>query len=271
MQPSGIITLTTDFGTADGYVGAMKGVILAIAPQCTIVDISHTIPPQDIRAGGFVLYTAHRYFPPGTVHVAVVDPGVGTERRPLLVETARSYFIGPDNGIFSFILSAHKPKRIIALSEKKYVLPECSATFHGRDIFSPAAAHLAAGVHPDSFGQTVSECVRFPVPAPHRLSPHKAQGEIIHIDRFGNVITNLSLSFITNIFGYTPFCADLKNRTSCPLHSSYGHAPDNELFCLFGSSGFLELSVKNGSARDLTGAERGDAVTVSLSGCTNLP
>jgi hypothetical protein len=265
MQPSGIITLTTDFGIDDGYVGAMKGVILSIAPQCTVVDISHTIPAQDIRSGAFTLYTAHRFFPPGTVHVAVIDPGVGTERRALLVETKQSYLIGPDNGIFSFILQESPPQKIIELAEAKYFLPGCSATFHGRDIFSPAAAHLSAGAPPQSFGPAADDCTRFPFPSPKQISSQKAQGEIIHIDRFGNLITSLTRSFIKKTFGDMPFRAALKNHTSCPLYPAYGYAHADELFCLFGSSDFLELSIKNGSARKLTGADRGDTVTISLS------
>jgi S-adenosylmethionine hydrolase len=185
-----IITLTTDFGTRDGYVGAMKGVILGVAPTASVVDISHEISPQDVAEGAFVLASACPCFPPATIHVAVVDPGVGTERRGVLIETERYVLIGPDNGLFSGVLAVDPLVRAVSLENPSLMRPDVSATFHGRDVFAPAAAHIARGVPVAEFGPEVA--------SPVELNLWRAEstsgcvtGRVVHIDGFGNCVTNI--------------------------------------------------------------------------------
>ena len=262
MTPSSIITLTTDFGTADSYVGTIKGVILSINPQSTLVDITHQIPPQDIMEGCLALSAAYSYFPKGTIHVAVVDPGVGSFRRPILVETERYFFIGPDNGILSFIFTGPEVKNIFEISNPTFFLPSPAATFHARDIFSPAAAHLSTGTSPQRFGSPLTDCISFNFPELTETGPNQAEGEIIHIDRFGNLITNLSLHFVKKVTGAGPLRAEVKGKTVLRLLGTYAQAEEDELFCLFGSSGFLELSVKNRSAQEMINARKGDKIKI---------
>ena len=262
MTPSGIITLTTDFGTADSYVGAVKGVILSINPRCTVVDITHDIAPQDIMQATLALSAAYRYFPPGTIHVAVVDPGVGSSRRPLLVETERCFFIGPDNGIFSSVFKEGGLRRAFEISNAACCLPCPGTTFHGRDIFAPAAAHLSAGVSPEAFGEPASGLVSLALPEPVTSGSGCITGEIIHIDRFGNLITNVSRPLVEKTAGGGPLRAEIGSRTITEILPSYAMADTGQLFCLFGSGGYLEIAVRNGSARNMTEAVRGDRITI---------
>jgi len=257
-----IITLTTDFGTADAYAGAMKGVILSINPQCTIVDITHEIAPQNILAGSLSLAAACGCFPKGTIHVGVVDPGVGSSRRPVLIDTENYFFVGPDNGLFSFALSGEGAKKVYELSNTAYFRPHPCQTFHGRDIFAPAAAHLSKGVLPVYFGNPVYDPVMMTLPEPLGKGDAEAEGEIIHIDRFGNLITNLSRKFLAGFAGRRAFYAEIKGRTVAGLLETYAGAGEDELFCLFGSTGYLEISVKNKSAAALIDAKVGDTVRV---------
>jgi len=185
-----IITLTTDFGTADGYVGTMKGIILGIAPHVRLVDISHEITPQNVRQAAYVLYTAYPFFPPGTIHLAVVDPGVGGTRRPIALRTPVGYFVGPDNGILSYVMACEPVEALVELADPRYRLPHVSHTFHGRDVFAPAAAHLAAGVPIAALGPPVADPVTFPPPR-LEVGPDGITGEVLHADRFGNVITSI--------------------------------------------------------------------------------
>ena len=185
-----LITLTTDFGTADGFVGAMKGVIHSLAPQATLVDITHEIPAHDIRAGTFALETAVPYFPKDAIHVAVVDPGVGSERAALLVETARGRFLAPDNGLLTSVAPETRETRLFSLNKPEFWRPQVSATFHGRDVFAPVAAHLARGVRSEALGTPIARMVRLPWPRPRRRG-HAIHGEVVHVDRFGNLITNV--------------------------------------------------------------------------------
>ena len=185
-----IITLTTDFGVADGYVGTMKGVILGIVPDARLVDISHEITPQNVRQAAYVLYTAYPFFPPGTIHLAVVDPGVGGTRRPIALRTPKGYFVGPDNGILSYVMAREPVEALVELADPRYRLPHVSHTFHGRDVFAPAAAHLAAGVPIAALGPPVADPVTFPPPR-LEVGPDIITGEVLHADRFGNVITSI--------------------------------------------------------------------------------
>src|SRR3990172_9348844 len=192
MSASPIITLLTDFGTADPFVASMKGVILSINPKATIVDITHEIPPHGIRQAAFVLKSAYRYFPKGTIHVVVVDPGVGGPRKPLLAVTPQAFFIAPDNGVLIYIYHHNPSTRVYELTAKRYRLKDYSSTFDGRDLFAPAAARLSKGITPAQMGLKIARYLKFPIPRPRRLGKNGLQGQVIHIDRFGNLITNIT-------------------------------------------------------------------------------
>jgi hypothetical protein len=262
MQPSGIITLTTDFGVSDPYVGGLKGVILTINPRCRMVDITHQIAPQDVMAGSFTLSISYRFFPPGTIHLAVVDPGVGTNRRPLLVKAGDYFFIGPDNGIFSFILSGSAEVAVHAITEPAFWLPEPSRTFHGRDIFAPVAAHLAGGVAPSQFGPPVDDYIVYRLPEPEKLGSSGVSGEIIHTDHFGNLITNIPESLVRSMTAAGCLQAEIRGAAITRLLPAYGCADEDELFCIIGSSGLLEVALKNGSAQQRLAARRGDRIII---------
>src|SRR3954469_15734453 len=192
-----LITLLTDFGTADYFVGAMKGVILSINGDARIVDLTHEIPPHDIMSGAFTLAAACRNFPAGTIHVAVVDPGVGSARRPILVSSRHQLFVGPDNGLFSFIYQDEADKRVIHLTNESFFRRPVSATFHGRDVFAPVAAALSKGVAPEEFGPAIKDYVRLPEIKPRPLGAGQLEASVIHLDRFGNCVTNLTRQEIT--------------------------------------------------------------------------
>jgi S-adenosylmethionine hydrolase len=258
----GIITLTTDFGTRDPYVGAMKGVILGIDPDARLVDISHDVPCQDVAAGAFVLSGAYRYFPPGTVHVAVVDPGVGTARRGIVVETQTWLFVGPDNGLFTPVYSAEDVGRIVEIRNPEAMLPEVSSTFHGRDVFAPTAAHLCAGLPLESVGPPVDDPVRLDLWEEGR-EPGRMTGRIVHVDRFGNGITALTRDRIEGATGGRTFRVSVGGQTFGRVSQTYGDAAQGEPLVLFGSRGTLELSVNGGNAAELMGFGRGDEVVVA--------
>jgi S-adenosylmethionine hydrolase len=273
-----IITLTTDFGTEDGYVGAMKGVLLGICPQACLVDITHAIPPQDVYRAAFTLLNAAPFFPPQTVHLVVVDPGVGTPRWPLALRAGGMTYVGPDNGVFTLVLQARPVDMAVVLQNPAYHLQvgTISHTFHGRDLFAPAAAHLAAGVPLAELGPQVTDWVTLPFPTPTLRLPHKLVGEVLYLDHFGNAITNL---------GVLRWKGDELEMTPIPnSDQSYSWSPSGEIACrghvvrmvrtygdvttgtplaLIGSSGFLEIAVRDGSAGASLGLEPGDAVVWS--------
>ncbi|MDP2681964.1 MAG: SAM-dependent chlorinase/fluorinase [Deltaproteobacteria bacterium] len=258
-----IITLLTDFGTEDGYAGAMKGVILSINPDAVIVDISHQISPQDIAAGAFVLSQSVPFFPKGTIHMAIVDPGVGGKRRPILIETDRYFFVGPDNGIFSIALQREKIKRKIHLTNKDYFLGNVRATFHGRDIFSPVAAYLSLGIDPSIFGKKIKMLTSLDVKKPVARYG-KITGRIIHIDRFGNLITNIDEGLLKKIFKNKSFEIRVGSCIIKKLVPSYVYAKQGEPVGLIGSSNLLEIAKRDGDASRELGAEKGDEVEVRL-------
>lgn len=239
------LTLLTDFGTADYYVGAVKGAILSVNPNVPIVDITHEIPAQDIEAGAFTLLAAYKAFPRGTIHVAVVDPGVGSTRRPIIVTANDQFFVGPDNGIFSYIC-AHRTFHVTA---EKYFRPNPSSTFHGRDIFAPVAAALSTGVAPEEFGPEINDEVRLP--------PLETPLRIIHIDRFGNCVTNIRPETSAGK------SLSINGNTITAFRNFYGEAPPGELFAIWGSAGFLEISINGGSAAQVLAAKRGDAIILA--------
>jgi S-adenosylmethionine hydrolase len=241
-----VITLLTDFGTVDYFVGAVKGAILSVNPGAVIVDITHEIPPQDIETGAFTLLAAYETFPAGTIHVAVVDPGVGSERRPLIVSANEQFFVGPDNGLFSYIYDREPSHQSFHVTSDRYFRPSVSSTFHGRDIFAPVAAALSNGVAPEELGMLIDDEVRLPsLETPLR---------IIHIDRFGNCITNITRDL-------SPGEIVVKGKTISEIRQFYGEGDDRSLFAIWGSAGFLEISVNGGSAAKVLGAARGDEIS----------
>jgi S-adenosylmethionine hydrolase len=263
-----IITLLTDFGFQDYFVGAMKGAILSINPAAIIVDITHEIPPQDIRAAAFNLLATYTEFPAGTVHVAVVDPGVGSRRRPILIECAKQVFVGPDNGIFSWVCQRKEEFRAIHLTNQKFFRPPVSNTFHGRDIFAPVAAWLSNGVAPEEFGPTVDDPIQLESLKPRAVDKGVTEASIIHIDRFGNCITNLTLDdFGEDGFSGTKLSVKGHEISSLREFFADGGANNADLFCVFGSAGFLEIAAQNYSAATILGVQPGQPV-ILVSGRT---
>jgi S-adenosylmethionine hydrolase len=258
-----IITLLTDFGLADAYVGIMKGVVLGITPEVTAVDISHLVPPQDVSSAAFLLLTAYRYFPEDAIHLAVVDPGVGTSRRAVALGTEHGLFVGPDNGIFSDVLldqgavendgQLGPDVEAVELANESFRLHPVSSTFHGRDVFAPAAAHLARGVRLQQLGPRLESLRLLAVPAPVRRGG-ALEGAIRYIDRFGNAISNISRHDLP-----PEAWVEAGGRRFQGFSTSY---QEGDLVAIMGSAGFLELAVRNGSAADVLGLRVGDPVTV---------
>jgi len=275
---SPIVTLTTDFGYDDAYVGAVKGAILSINPEANIIDISHSIRPQNIREAAFILDIAYRYFPKQTVHLAIVDPGVGSERRGIILKTSSAIFVVPDNGILTYIVddlfSVQSPllteptddlKEIVfkkgleaaAITDPRFWRHPVSPTFHGRDIFAPVAAGLSLGISPYEFGEKINSLHVLPIPKPSLDSEDRLVGQILHVDRFGNLITNIKIKdlagkdAVIEVAGY-----------SIQGISDY-YAQKEGVMAILGSSGYLEVSLKGGSACDFLGALVGDEIKVS--------
>ena len=244
MEKPPIITLTTDFGTADGYVGIVKGVILSICENAKIVDISHEIPPWNISAAAWVLANSHSYFPKQTVHVAVVDPGVGSKRRPILIEAKDQVFIGPDNGIFSSVLQDNADAKVFELTESKYWMPEVSHSFHARDLFAPVAAHFASGVSSANLGRAVDldSLVRLPS-RELRVNPKRVEGSVSYVDRFGNLITNIKKDQVR-----TAALCQVGKRSIGRIGQSYSWAEQGAPIAFIGSHGYLEIAVSQGRA-----------------------
>ncbi|SHF57529.1 hypothetical protein SAMN02745206_02261 [Desulfacinum infernum DSM 9756] len=255
-----VITLLTDFGLQDGYVAAMKGVLLGIVPEARIVDITHLIPPQDVRWGAYVLKSCYADFPSGTVHVAVVDPGVGTDRRAVAVRTPRHLFVGPDNGLFSFVLEMENTAETRLLENPAFFRRKISSTFHGRDIFAPTAAHLASGTPFESLGRPVqpmtAEWVR------PQVTPDAIRGEVLGFDRFGNIVTNIRQSHLAEFAGEKAFQVFLEDQRIPVFASTYGELPPGHPLALMGSSDHLEIAVNQGSAADFYKARAGQEVRV---------
>lgn len=274
-----LISLTTDFGDQDGYVGVMKGVMASIAPSATFVDLTHAIPPQDIRSAAYVLWTALPYFPPESVHLVVVDPGVGTARRPIAARTAWGAMVGPDNGVFSYVWDVAPPTAIVELRNPQYRRAEVCATFHGRDIFSPAAAYLARGVPLEDFGPAITDPVRLPAPT-CRFQDGALHGEVLYADHFGNLITSIGrLSWegaqlrLEPAFSAAPALllpferseVFVVGRSLGPLRRTYGEVALGAALALIGSEGLLELAIARGNAAAGLGLPIGAPVTVRLS------
>ncbi len=267
MQSNPIITLTTDFGYKDPFVGIMKGVILNINPLANIVDITHDISPQNILEAAFAIEMSFESFPPKTIHVVVVDPGVGSVRRPILVITGHHYFVGPDNGIFSRIYNLmHETLTVIHITAEHYFLPQRSSTFHGRDIFAPMAAWLSRGINVSNFGNPITDYVNIPIPVPVVSKENTIEGDVIYIDRFGNAITNIQTQKIEELLGSNPegrLRVIIKGKEA-PLKNYYSEAEDNGLYSLINSFGYLELFAHMGNASSDFGIAVDEKVSVIL-------
>lgn len=303
-----IVTLTTDFGNLDPYVGIMKGVILGLNPRARLVDLTHGVTPQQVRQASFLLGTSFRYFPPGTIHLAVVDPGVGGSRRALALQAGGYYFVAPDNGILSHALAAlglrrarpvdspapvearhaspapgsgtqvdspaltrlKKGIRAVSLTEPRFWLHPVSATFHGRDVFAPVAAHLSRGVPLEDLGEQVSSILLYPVSGARRHRDGTILGQVVHVDRFGNLVTDIREEDIPG--GHlTVAIAGRVIRGLSPSYSSARAGDGPALLAIIGSTGCLEVSVRNGSAQEVLGVGVGEPVVVSLSNSGNSP
>lgn len=246
-----VITLTTDFGYRDPFVGIMKGVILKINPGAKIVDLTHGIAPQDVKEAAFSLGVSYKFFPEHTIHVVVVDPGVGSGRRPVLVSADKQYFIGPDNGVFSYVYEySRESLQVVHVSARRYYLLSESPTFQGRDVFAPVAAWLSRGKVISDFGDSIADYQKFEVPSPVLTASGVLTGEVIHLDRFGNAITNVRKSDIDEFCGEISLSAGkiLLGGREVRLKEYYSQAEDKELYSLVNSSGYLEFFVSGGNA-----------------------
>jgi S-adenosylmethionine hydrolase len=259
MKPNNIITLLTDFGETDGFVGTMKGVILSINPNATIVDISHEIPAQDIEAGAFVLNNSYRYFPPGTIHVAVVDPGVGSERKILAVQSDNYFFIAPDNQVLKYIFHSSETLKVVEVLNKEFFLNKISRTFHGRDIFAPVAAHISIGVGIEQLGNQTINYDRGTIDQPI-ITKSRIIGRIIYSDKFGNLITNIAGEMIDRQISMIQIGSTKINHLSC----FYSEVDVNQPVAIIGSSGYLEIAIRNGNASRQLFLDRGEIVTIEF-------
>ncbi|MGQ9640944.1 MAG: SAM hydrolase/SAM-dependent halogenase family protein [Candidatus Bathycorpusculaceae bacterium] len=259
-SPNPIITLTTDFGLKDPYVAEIKAVILGICPKATIVDVTHKIEKFNVEMGAFILASASPHFPKGTIHIAVVDPGVGTKRRPIIIQTERYFYIGPDNGILALAATKQGIKRIYEISNSKLMLPKISNTFHGRDIFAPAAAHLANGTSPADFGRQIRDIV-MPQYAQVVRKKDTLIGEVLHIDGFGNVITNFSEKDLKQVGAKKVVKARLNDvDLRLKLCKAYAEAEPQRPLAIIGSHDFLEISINQGNAAKRFKAKVGDKI-----------
>jgi S-adenosyl-L-methionine hydrolase (adenosine-forming) len=263
-----IITLTTDFGLSDHFVGVMKGVILGIQPEARLIDISHGVEPFDIAAGAFTIAQAYSYFPKNTIHVVVVDPGVGSARRLLLAEMAGQYFLAPDNGVLSMVFAREQPK-VRHITNERYFLQPVSRTFHGRDVFSPVAAHLAAGITPAQFGIRIEDYIRASFHEPMKSDQPAPKGQdtwigtILKIDHFGNLATNFHIDDFPSIRTHA-FALQVGQQVITRLALTYSECAPGELFVVVGSSGYLEVAASEVSAAKTLGCRPGSPVELSL-------
>lgn len=259
-----IVTFTTDFGLQDPFVGIMHGVVLNIHPETRIADICHAVPSFDVLDGAFTIAQAYRFFPPRSVHVVVIDPGVGSTRRPILAETNDYVFVAPDNGVLSLI-EAREPKFTVRhITAERYFLQPVSQTFHGRDIFSPVAGWLSKGIAPSEFGPEVTDHIRLPLPPVERVATNSLRGVVLKVDKFGNLITNLSEIEAPALFAATPPPVKLlvAGQTIANLRPSYAEGGDEEFFGIIGSSGYLEIAARQASAAEKLSAGVGTPIGV---------
>jgi S-adenosylmethionine hydrolase len=253
-----IITLTTDFGLSDGYVGTMQGVILSIVPKATLVDLSHQVPAQGIRAGAFVLYQAVPFFPPDTIHLVVVDPGVGSQRRAVAIRTSQGAFVAPDNGVLSYVLAATDEYEAVSLTNPAYQMPQISTTFHGRDIFSPAAAHLANGIPMSELGPRAINLVRLPMSTPEFSPDGGLAAHVMHVDHFGNLILDVTADALEE-----EITLELAGQRIEGMSRTFADVAPGELVAYVGSSrDHVEIAVRDGDAAQELGVSIGDQVLI---------
>jgi S-adenosyl-L-methionine hydrolase (adenosine-forming) len=258
-----VITLTTDFGLSDHFVGVMKGVILGIQPAARVIDISHGVRPYEIADGAFTIAQAYRYFPKKTIHVIVVDPGVGSARRPLLAEMGGQYFIAPDNGVLSMVFAREQPARVRHITAEKYFVHPVSRTFHGRDIFSPVAAHLAAGITPAKFGPRIADYILAALDQPTATGKNTWTGAILKADHFGNLATNFHIDQFPAVRTHA-FSMKAGLETITRLALTFAECAPGEPFVVVGSSGYLEIAVSEGSAARVLGCGAGAPVELTV-------
>jgi S-adenosyl-L-methionine hydrolase (adenosine-forming) len=263
-MPAPIITLLTDFGLEDTYVASMKGVILGVCPEARLIDITHLAPPQDIRAGAFLLASVCRDFPSGTVHLAVIDPGVGTDRRGLVLEADHYLFVGPDNGLFSWVVQEASAWKAYSIENTAHWRPTVSRTFHGRDIFAPIAAHLAKGLPAHALGAPCAPLIASWADAAQ--TGDELLGEIIHIDHFGNAVTNVSGKVLARFAPKTRLSVRVGAFSVSAIVDTYGDQAPGTIVALIGSSGRLEIAVNQGNAATRCGLCRGDSVRIVRKG-----
>lgn len=256
-----LIALLTDFGARDHYVGTMKGVMLGVCPDVTLVDICHDIPVHDVLAGALELAASYRYFPSGTIFLVVVDPGVGSARRGIAVECGEYLFVAPDNGVLSLVFDEMPPRRTVELGERRYARPTISKTFEGRDRFAPAAAWLAKGLELTALGRPAGQLVRLDVPKP-AVTSQAIDGQVVRVDRFGNLVTNIDRRTFDGFMSGDAIAIQIGDQEVGRVVSTYADARPGELCALFGSSDHLEIALNGASAAASTGAGRGSAVHV---------
>ena len=263
VKSSGFITLVTDFGVADGFVGTMKGVIYAINPDATIIDISHDIGSQDVSSASFLLGASYKYFPSGTVHLVVVDPGVGSQRRAVAVETEKYFFVAPDNGVLTRALAQEEVIRSVDLTNSEYFLHEVSSTFHGRDIFAPVAAHLSLGIDIEALGVEIDDLAQIPLSKP-KVTQNGIKGSVIHIDKFGNLITDITRELFETVFSERQFVIKIAQIKLDRISHSYADIPAGHPLAIFDSFGNLEIAVNSANASKALGIHAGDDVCISI-------
>jgi S-adenosylmethionine hydrolase len=263
VKVSGAITLTTDFGLSDSYVGVMKGVILSVNPRAHIVDISHQIRMGSIVHAAGLIHDAYRFFPEGTVHVVVVDPGVGGQRRPIIVKTGHHLFVGPDNGLFSPVITGHPHTEVIHVTNRRYFLPEVSHTFHGRDIFAPVAAHLSLGVDPLEMGSLVADHAPLSLPKTEQKGDILL-GQVIRVDHFGNLITNINRKEIEEFLGTHRPVVRVKGLVIEGVAKIYSDVRSGDTLALIGSSECLEIAVNLGRVCDRLGLDPGQCIGLEV-------
>jgi S-adenosylmethionine hydrolase len=265
---SPIITLTTDFGLNDHFVGTLKGVILEIVPEASIVDISHSVQPFDVLDGALTIAQAYSYFPAGTVHMVVVDPGVGSARRPIIASSEKHHFVAPDNGVLSLVYSREERMNVQNITSDHYFLSPISKTFHARDIFAPVSAYLAKGVDSGKFGEPITDFVRFNAPKPKTVAPNQMRGVILKVDRFGNLVTNFTAQDVPALFQEAPpaFKITIGKSDITEMKSAYADGTPKQIFAIVGSMGYLEIATNRASALQLIGSGKGSEVNLALEG-----
>ncbi|HZC24813.1 MAG TPA: SAM-dependent chlorinase/fluorinase [Candidatus Binatia bacterium] len=260
-----IVTLTTDFGTNDHFVGAVKGVILDIVPEAAIVDISHAVQAFDVLDGALTISQAYSYFPTGTVHMIVVDPGVGTARRPILASSDGYHFVAPDNGVLSMVYAREERIHVRHITADHYFRQPVSSTFHGRDVFAPVAAYLAKMVDSHKFGDEIEDYVRFAAPKPKPAGDNKLRGVVLKVDRFGNLITNVTPEDAPALFApNAAFKIVVGSKEVSEIRTAYAEGAPGEVFAVLGSMGYLEIVANRTAAAQLTGAGKGSEVSILL-------